>query len=209
MEAKLCNDKDEREMHGNLAEVFVIIKATEKLEKAYARDIISPAEYETECQKMIVDFKILSSTLKDTDPNVKQIQENYEMDCPAALNRLINSGVPGTIEQRAAAAMSATSSVFIAAECVQNFINAMDGVKLNMVAADEVHPLLLAVSTSLDKLSILPHDFEGMTKMRKWIATLSNMGVADRLSEEQSRQLLFDLESSYFLFFAALPAAGT
>lgn len=42
MEVKLWNDKCEREMYENFAELFAIIKAIEKLEKAYVRDIISP-----------------------------------------------------------------------------------------------------------------------------------------------------------------------
>ncbi|CAO2823783.1 unnamed protein product [Amaranthus hypochondriacus] len=49
MEVNLWNDKLEREMNDNFAELFAIIKATDKLEKAYIRDIISP-DYEN--QKM-------------------------------------------------------------------------------------------------------------------------------------------------------------
>ncbi|PIM96963.1 hypothetical protein CDL12_30577 [Handroanthus impetiginosus] len=105
--------------------------------------------------------------------------------------------------------MSATTSAAIVAECVQNFITAMDSLKLNMVAVDQVHPLLSDLSASLNKLSILPPDFEGKTKMREWIARLSKMGAADELTEQQARQLHFDLESSYNSFMAALPTAGT
>ncbi|KAG5622868.1 hypothetical protein H5410_008086, partial [Solanum commersonii] len=101
MEVKLWNDKREREMYENFAELFAIIKATEKLEKAYVRDIISPAEYEAECQKLIAHFKTLSSTLKDTVPSIEQFHDTYKMDCPAALNRLVTSGVPATVEHRA------------------------------------------------------------------------------------------------------------
>ncbi|GFZ03121.1 vacuolar protein sorting-associated protein VPS28 family protein [Actinidia rufa] len=148
MEVKLWNDKREREMYENFAELFAIIKATEKLEKAYIRDIISPAEYEPECQKLIAHFKTLASTLKDTVPSIERFHDTYKMDCPAALNRLITSGVP---------------------------------------ACD---------------------NFEGKTKMKEWIARLSKMGAADELTEQQARQLHFDLESSYNSFMAALPTAG-
>lgn len=209
MEVKLWNDKREREMYENFAELFAIIKATEKLEKAYVRDVISSAEYEIECQKLIAHFKTLSSTLKDIVPSIERFHDTYKMDCPAAINRLVTSGVPATVEHRAAAAMSATTSAAIVAECVQNFITAMDSLKLNMVAVDQVHPLLSDLSGSLNKLSILPPDFEGKTKMRDWIARLSKMGAADELTEQQARQLHFDLESSYNSFMAALPTAGT
>ncbi|XP_015164556.1 vacuolar protein sorting-associated protein 28 homolog 2 isoform X2 [Solanum tuberosum] len=209
MEVKLWNDKREREMYENFAELFAIIKATEKLEKAYVRDIISPAEYEAECQKLIAHFKTLSSTLKDTVPSIEQFHDTYKMDCPAALNRLVTSGVPATVEHRAAAATSSASSASVVAECVQNFITAMDSLKLNMIAVDQVHPLLSDLSSSLNKLLILPSDFEGKTKMREWLSRLSKMGAADELTEQQARQLHFDLESSYNSFMAALPSAGT
>lgn len=209
MEVKLWNDKREREMYENFAELFAIIKATEKLEKAYVRDIISPAEYEAECQKLIAHFKTLSSTLKDTVPSIEQFHDTYKMDCPAALNRLVTSGVPATVEHRAAAATSSASSASVVAECVQNFITAMDSLKLNMIAVDQVHPLLSDLSSSLNKLLILPSDFEGKTKMREWLSRLSKMGAADELTEQQARQLHFDLESAYNSFMAALPSAGT
>ncbi|WCJ25858.1 hypothetical protein M5689_007716 [Euphorbia peplus] len=209
MEVKLWNDKREREMYENFAELYAIIKATEKLEKAYVRDIIPSSEYETECQKLIAHFKTLNSALKDIVPSIEQFTNTYKMDCPAAINRLVTSGVPATVEHRAAAAASGNTSAATVAECVQNFITAMDSLKLNMVAVDQVHPLLSDLSGSLNKLSILPPDFEGKMKMKDWILRLSKMGAADELTEQQSRQLHFDLESSYNSFMAALPSAGT
>ncbi|KAK3431655.1 hypothetical protein EUGRSUZ_E03460 [Eucalyptus grandis] len=209
MEVKLWNDKRERDMYENFAELYAIIRATEKLEKAYIRDIIPPSEYEIECQKLITHFKTLTSTLRDIIPSIERFADTYKMDCPAAINRLVVSGVPATVEHRAAAATSSTTSAAIVAECVQNFITAMDSLKLNMVAVDQVHPLLSDLSASLNKLTILPPDFEGKTKMREWISRLSKMGAADELTEQQARQLHFDLESSYNSFMAALPNSGT
>ncbi|MBA0778859.1 hypothetical protein Gotri_006674 [Gossypium trilobum] len=168
MEVKLWNDKSERETYENFAEIYAIIKTTEKLEKAYIRDIISSSTYEPECQKLIAHFKTLASALKDTIPSIERFADTYKMDCPAALYRLVTSG-------------------------------------LNMVAVDQLHPLLTDLSLSLNKLSILPVDFEGKMKVNQWILMLSKMEAADELKEEQARQLHFDLESSYNSFMAALP----
>ncbi|CAI9273136.1 unnamed protein product [Lactuca saligna] len=209
MEVKLWNDKREREMYENFAELYAIIKATEKLEKAYVRDIIPSTEYELECQKLIAHFKTLSSTLKDTVPNIERFHNTYKMDCPAAMNRLITSGVPATVEHRAATTASGGTSAAFVAECVQNFITAMDSLKLNMVAVGQVFPLLSDLLGSLNKLSILPPDFEGKVKMKEWLGRLAKMGAADELTEQQSRQLHFDLESSYNSCMAALPTDGT
>lgn len=209
MEVELWKDKHERDMYENFAELFAIIKAAEKLEKAYVRDIILPTEYEPECQKLIGHFKTLASTLKDTVPSIERFHDTYKMDCPAALNRLLITGVPATVEHRAAVAMGATTSASVVAECVQDFITAMDSLRLNMVTVDQVHPLLSDLFSSLNKLTILPSNFEGKTKMKEWIARLSKMGAAEELTQQHARQLNFDLDSSYNSFLEALPSAGT
>lgn len=209
MEVKLWNDKREREMYENFAELYAIIKATEKLEKAYVRDIISSTEYEAECLKLIAHFKTLSSSLKDTIPSIERFADTYKMDCSAALNRLVTSGVPATVEHRTATSSSGNASAAAVAECTQNFITAMDSLKLNMFAVDQMHPLLSDLATSLNKLSFLPPDFVGRVKLKEWISRLSKMGAADELTELQARQLHFDLESSYNSFMAALPNGGT
>lgn len=169
-------------MYDQFAELFAIITATEKLEKAYVRDIVAPPDYESECQNLIAQFKTLSSTLKDIAPSIEHLIDTHKMDCPAAINRLVTSGVPASVEHRAVAATSAAVVVV----CVHSL-------KLKM----------RDLSASLNKLSILPPDFEGTVKMREWVSRLSKKGAAEELTELQ------DLESSYSLFVAALHTAGT
>ncbi|CAA6672043.1 unnamed protein product [Spirodela intermedia] len=183
MEVKLWNDKRERDMYENFAELYAIIKTTEKLEKAYVRDLVSSADYETECLKLIAQFKNLSTFLRDVVPSVERFAETYKMDCPAALNRLIVSGVPATVEHRTASML---------------------------LRRRGVSPALRSVGIS-DEVGwgIVPPDFEGRIKVKDWILRLSKMGAADELTEQQSRQLHFDLESSYTAFMAALPNAGS
>lgn len=215
MEVKLWNNKREREMYDSFADLYAIIKTTEKLEKAYVRDLVSSADYEAECLKLIAQFKTLSTSLGDAVPSIERFADAYRMDCSAALNRLLISGVPATIEHRSAAmapsAAASGSSAAAVAECVQHFITAMDSLKLNMVAVDQVHPLLSDLSGSLTKLGggVLPPDFEGRVKVKDWLARLAKMGAADELTEQQTRQLHFDLDSSYNAFMAALPNAGS
>ncbi|KAE9613511.1 hypothetical protein Lal_00015930 [Lupinus albus] len=207
MEVKLWNDKREREMYDNFAELYAIIKATESLEKAYVRDIISPKEYELECQKLIAHFKTLASTLKDTVPSIERFADTYKMECSAAINRLVISGVPATVEHRVAAAANTSNSAAMVAGCVQFFITAMDSLKLGMLAVDEVHPLLSDIYGSLNKLTILPPDFEGKTQVNGWMTRLSKMGASYVLTEQEARQLNFELESLYNSFIASLPNA--
>lgn len=205
-EVKLWSDKREREMFENHADLYAIIKTTEKLEKAYVRDVISPSDYEPACTKLIAQFKTLWSSLKDTVPDVERFMSQYKMDCPAALNRLLVSGVPATVEHKGASSSESGSAVAVA-ECVQHYITAMDSLKLNMVAVDQVHPLLLDLLSALNRVPLLPADFEGKVKARDWITKLNKMSASDELNEQQSRQLLFDLDSTYNAFIKALPTS--
>ncbi len=45
-------------------DMYAIIKATEKLERAYVRDAISPDAYEQACGRLIAQFKVLWGSLK-------------------------------------------------------------------------------------------------------------------------------------------------
>ncbi len=65
---------------------------------------------------------------------------------------------------------------------------------------DELYTDLKDLSDGLNRLSLLPADYEGKDKVRKWLGVLSGMSASDELSESQARQMLFDLESSYGSF---------
>ena len=57
---------------------------------------------------------------------------------------------------------------------------------------------------SLHKVSKLPPEFSGKVKLKHWISLLHSMPASQRLSQEEVRQLLFDLESSYNDFISQL-----
>lgn len=76
----------------------------------------------------------------------------------------------------------------------------MDKLRLEIRAMDDLHPELRDLVDTMNRLSILPSDFEGKQKVSEWLATLNSMQASDELSESQVRQLLFDLESSYASF---------
>jgi ESCRT-I complex subunit VPS28 len=84
--------------------------------------------------------------------------------------------------------------------CQQLFITIMDKLRLEIKAMDELHPDLRDLMDTMNRLSLLPSDFEGKQKVSDWLTTLSGMQASDELSETQVRQLIFDLESSYNAF---------
>lgn len=48
----------------------------------------------------------------------------------------------------------------------------MDSLKLNMVAVDQVYPLLNDLMESMNKVSTLPPDWEGKVNIREWYVSL-------------------------------------
>ena len=62
---------------------------------------------------------------------------------------------------------------------------------------DELHGDVKDLNDSLGRLSLLPPNWSGKTKIADWLDTLSSMQASDNLDENQARQLSFDLESAY------------
>lgn len=56
----------------------------------------------------------------------------------------------------------------VIAETVQHFITAMDTLKLNMKAIDQIQPLLTDLYDSLCKITNLAPDWEGKVKIKNW-----------------------------------------
>lgn len=55
------------------------------------------------------------------------------------------------------------------------------------------------------QVTSLPPDMAGKKAVRGWMTRLHGMPASHELGEEDVRQLLFDLESAYNEFIAALP----
>jgi len=194
---KLYNNNREREMYDNLADLYSIIKTTEALEKALVRDAISAEEYKSHCTKLITQFKAAQNLTKDIVPDVRKFMQEYRLDCKAAARRLLDEQIPLNVAKT-------DDSARTVAETVQFFITAMDSLKLNMTAVDQIHPLLTDLLESLCKISNLPPDWEGKTKIQAWLVQMNKMKASDLLAEDQIRQMLFDLESAYNKFHKSL-----
>ncbi len=69
----------------------------------------------------------------------------------------------------------------------------------------QVYPLLTDLVKSLHCVTHLPPDFRAKTLTKGWLTKLHGRPAYDQLTEEEERQLLFDLESAYNDFMGALP----
>lgn len=61
---------------------------------------------------------------------------------------------------------------------------------------------------ALGRVPQLSADFVGKVKVKEWIARLNKMSASEELTQEQARQLSFDLEMSYTGFIQSLPKSS-
>lgn len=137
-----------------------------------------------------VAFKLVQG---DEFPTIDAFVKRYRLDCPAALER-IREDRPITIKDD-----KGNTSKCIA-DIVSLFITIMDKLRLGIKAMDELHPELRDLVDTMNRLSMIPENFEGKEKVKSWLETLNSMQASDELNDDQVRQFLFDLESAYSAF---------
>ena len=128
-----------------------------------------------------------------------------QIECPRAKERLrvgltadeIIRTVPATTVPSAPAA---SGSLILAA--TENFITFLDALRLNMVSKSALHPLLSDVIQSVNKVT--DQDFEHRGKIIQWLITLNQMKTSEELSDDQARDLAFDMEQAYNGFKATI-----
>jgi ESCRT-I complex subunit VPS28 len=193
-EVKLYRHAREREKYDNQADLFALVATLQNLEKAYIRDCVTPQEYTAACSKLLVQYKVAFKLVQgDEFPSIDAFVKKFRLDCPAALER-IKEERPITIKDD-----KGNTSKCIA-DIVSLFITIMDKLRLEIKAMDELHPELRDLVDTMNRLSLIPENFEGKEKVTSWLSTLNSMQASDELSESQVRQLLFDLESAYSAF---------
>lgn len=193
-EVKLFRHAREREKYDNMADLFALVSTLQNLEKAYIRDCVTPQEYTAACSKLLVQYKVAFKLIQgDEFPTVDSFVRKYRLDCPAALER-IREDRPITIKDD-----KGNTSKCIA-DIVSLFITIMDKLRLGIKAMDELHPELRDLVDTMNRLSLIPENFEGKEKVKNWLETLNSMQASDELSDDQIRQFLFDLESAYSAF---------
>ncbi|XP_049293717.1 vacuolar protein sorting-associated protein 28 homolog [Anopheles funestus] len=193
-EVKLYRQAREREKYDNMADLFALVSTLQNLEKAYIRDCITPQEYTAACSKLLVQYKVAFKIVQgDEFPTIDSFVKKFRLDCPAALER-IREDRPITIRDD-----KGNTSKCIA-DIVSMFITLMDKLRLEIRAMDDLQPELRDLLDTMNRLSLIPDNFEGKEKVSNWLATLNTMQASDDLTESQVRQLLFDLESSYSAF---------
>lgn len=127
------------------------------------------------------------------------------MDCPRATER-IRIGIPATIEAPSHKAPTQgggdSADAMLVVSATENFITLLDAVKIGLVEKDTLHPLLVDIIQSVNKVT--DKDFDSKPKIVQWLITLNQMRAAEKLSEDQTREFQFDMEQAYYGFKATL-----
>lgn len=193
-EVKLYTNAREREKFDNMADLFAVINTLQSLEKAYIRDAVTPKEYNSACSKLLVQYKAAFKQVQSADfPTVEVFTKKYRLDCPAALER-IREDKPITIKDDKG---NTSKSI---ADIVSLFITIMDNLRLQIRAKDEIQPVLLDLKLTMDRFSVVSEDFEGKVSIEKWLKIFGEMRAHDELSDEQARQMTFEIEQGYNAF---------
>ncbi|MES1918993.1 hypothetical protein MHBO_000873 [Bonamia ostreae] len=204
-EINFCNDLrdigvlENENQFEQKARLFSIIASIEELERLWVGDSISDKDYTNDCSVLIQKFKILYPSLEATVPTVATFMRRYGTNADMAVNRC-REGAPATGSISNSVKKKGTLIIF---ETVHNFITVMDAIKLDMRAVDEIYPSINLLKESLEKeKGILPK--KEMGKILDWVDKIKSMKATETISEEDSRQLLFDLENAYNLLHKSL-----
>ncbi|KAL1957477.1 hypothetical protein VTO42DRAFT_5940 [Malbranchea cinnamomea] len=206
-EVKLTSSSAERDLYESLAEIYSIIVTLDGLEKAYIKDAITEAEYTETCTRLLKQYRssLGDETVAKEFVDLDTFKRTWGLECPRATERL-RIGLPATVEQPShapsqnRATSGASGSLILAA--TENFITFLDALKLNMLSKDALHPLLSEVIQSVNKVT--DQDFENRGKIIQWLITLNQMRATEELTEEQAREMAFEIEQAYQGFKATL-----
>lgn len=97
------------------------------------------------------------------------------------------------------------------AETTGNFITLMDALKLKYNTKDQLHPLMSALLLSVNKVfnssPLLKNRislFKERQQLVEWVIKLNHLKVGQKLSENEIKDMLFDLDQAYKGFYSLL-----
>ncbi|XP_003745774.1 vacuolar protein sorting-associated protein 28 homolog [Galendromus occidentalis] len=197
-EVRLYRTARERTRYDNMADLFSVINTLQCLEKAYIKDAVKPSEYTAACSKLLVQYRAAFRQVQGEGfPTIEQFVEAFKLDCPNALER-IKEDRPITIKDNGGNALK-----FVADLSVM-FVTVLDKLSMDIRCMADLQPDLKEIKEIMGRLTCLPNDFEGKVIVQKWLDAMSEMAASDNFSEQQARQMKFDLETAHNAFSRAL-----
>ncbi|KAK9453810.1 vacuolar protein sorting-associated [Dipodascopsis uninucleata] len=215
-EVRLYKTSAQRDLYESLAEIYAIIVTLDFLERAYVKDTISHQEYTPICSRLLAQYNTIlrNQEVANEFVDLESFRSHYGIEYQSAISRL-RVGIPATVEHpvkqqdsfisaqtSSSVSPSTVASARAAADATGNFITFMDALKLNYKAKDQLHPLLGELMTSLN--AVTTKNFEGRAKIVEWLIKLNSMKATDEITDDEARQLLFDIDHAYKAFYKIL-----
>jgi len=182
--------------YDRLADLYSILVALDRLEQAYVRDTIAVGDYGGACAKLLAQYRTWMESYAPLIPSVEAFAQEYQLSCGAALSR-VRAGIPASVVHGDAETEARRNRSINVMDISERFITAMDALKLNMRAVDELFPSVNEILEHMNRFVGLPMDHDARLRIKKWVVELTAMKASDELTEEQSRQMFFDLETAY------------
>ena len=76
-------------------------------------------------------------------------------------------------------------------------IGAIDILEIDIKEVDQIYPAINEIQNALSQYPNLPKNNDCLQKIQKWVNILKNKNASDQLSDEEIRQLKFDLDGAY------------
>tara|TARA_B110000285_G_C14873529_1_gene490368 strand:+ start:426 stop:659 length:234 start_codon:yes stop_codon:yes gene_type:complete len=76
-------------------------------------------------------------------------------------------------------------------------IGAIDILEIDIKEVDQIYPAINEIQNALSQYPNLPKNNDCLSKIQKWVNILKNKNASDQLSDEEIRQLKFDLDGAY------------
>jgi len=216
-------------------------RATERLERAYVRDLVPEAEYEELCGRLLAQHRTLRAAASKAasgcaaasqDPADPAYRPAHLPPCPLAIRRL-RAGVPASQEHGgvpsrrgvapdsggapdggggggsgARGTRAGVPQAAASAALAEEFVTALDSIDLDADRhADALAPALRRLLAGLRPLGV-PATAPCRRRLAAWCARLDGLGASYRLTDEERRQLRFDVDASYGDFKAGLEGGG-
>lgn len=229
-EIKLYTNAADRDRFDNLSAIFSILVSLEFLEKAYVRDSVPVSQYRESCARLLSQYAAGTRSIVGTPDyvSIESFCSQYKLTCPLAMARIKDGNPAGGFDEEEAAqqqqrrqedlvvpaapsappAVPKGTSAARVAETVQNFITLMDALKLSFRAKDQLHPLLSDLMTSLteqdEETDEDVQEIPGKGRIVKWLIKINQMKVSEEISEEDARELFFEVETLYGEYLKSL-----
>lgn len=230
----LTTTDNDKEVFEILSEIYSIIITLDTIEKSFLKDNINYTQYTNIVNKLLKQYDVYLSNDKILAEfvNLETFVKRFDIVASNAIIRL-NKGIPMTLEhgineteepdleadtvldpedtqtvtqERKNHNLSKRKTTGIngryIAEATGNFITLIDALKLNYRAKDQLHPLLADLLLSINKLNV--QNFPHREKLVEWIIKLNKLRVDDVLTDNEIRELIYDLEMSYKSFYTLL-----